>query len=307
MSSRSRKGSYAAPLRSITSLRQSETGRHPKPARRGVSVVRLRASYSGCLDVKILDSKRSPDRFFAALRAAPTRLLVLDYDGTLAPFVAHAKEAVLYPQVDALLSEARAQGTILAFISGRPARDLAARLPFTDIDIFGAHGQEYLAASGQFRLSPLSAVVVAALKDIEVRIEAAGFSSAIERKHGTVAVHWRGLNERERQALQTLCASIETSLIADIEPLSFDGGYEFRVKGRDKGSALRELLIRYPDALVAYLGDDLTDEDAFGALPVAGLGVLVRSELRATRAHLWLEPPEDLRTFLSMWIRAITP
>ncbi|MBU1936081.1 trehalose-phosphatase, partial [bacterium] len=55
-------------------------------------------------------------------------------------------------------------------------------------------------------------------------------------------------------------------------------------------------------ATVAYLGDDLTDEDAFRVLKGKGLGVLVRPEFRPTTADLWLQPPDDLIEFLKNWI-----
>jgi hypothetical protein len=46
----------------------------------------------------------------------------------------------------------------------------------------------------------------------------------------------------------------------------------------------------------------LTDEEAFAAMPDQDLKVLVRKELRETRADLWLVPPDDLLTFLDRWI-----
>ena len=56
------------------------------------------------------------------------------------------------------------------------------------------------------------------------------------------------------------------------------------------------------DGLAAYLGDDLTDEDAFGAIKGKGMGVLVRTELRATAADLWIRPPDELLRFLELWL-----
>ena len=56
-----------------------------------------------------------------------------------------------------------------------------------------------------------------------------------------------------------------------------------------------------PDALLAYLGDDATDEEAFRALTDTGLGVLVHTVLRATDAGLWLAPPGELLEFLQRW------
>ena len=55
------------------------------------------------------------------------------------------------------------------------------------------------------------------------------------------------------------------------------------------------------DAATAYLGDDLTDEDAFKAIGNRGLAVLVRAEHRPTAAHVWIRPPQELLAFLTQW------
>ena len=57
-------------------------------------------------------------------------------------------------------------------------------------------------------------------------------------------------------------------------------------------------------APVAYLGDDVTDEEPFRSLNGRGLTVLVRPTYRFTAAQYWLRPPDDLQRFLHDWIRA---
>jgi trehalose-6-phosphatase len=56
-----------------------------------------------------------------------------------------------------------------------------------------------------------------------------------------------------------------------------------------------------PDSPVAYLGDDITDEDAFQLVKAQGLAVLVRPEFRETAADLWIKPPQELLAFLERW------
>ena len=55
---------------------------------------------------------------------------------------------------------------------------------------------------------------------------------------------------------------------------------------------------------MAYLGNDATDEDAFGALTHWGLNILVREDYRPTLADAWIRPPEALLDFLHGWIAA---
>jgi trehalose-phosphatase len=64
-------------------------------------------------------------------------------------------------------------------------------------------------------------------------------------------------------------------------------------------SIIKEMGVK---AVLAYLGDDLTDEDAFRALRGRGLSVLVRDSRRETAADLWVKPPQELLQFLEKWI-----
>jgi len=53
---------------------------------------------------------------------------------------------------------------------------------------------------------------------------------------------------------------------------------------------------------VAYLGDDLTDEDAYKALGNKGLKVLVGAKSRKSLADIQINPPVELLAFLDKWI-----
>ena len=78
---------------------------------------------------------------------------------------------------------------------------------------------------------------------------------------------------------------------------------ELKIPGFDKGSVVKNILAKFGiPCLTAYLGDDLTDEDAFNALPETALGALVRPEFRETAAKVWIKPPEELFEFLDRWI-----
>jgi trehalose-6-phosphatase len=56
-----------------------------------------------------------------------------------------------------------------------------------------------------------------------------------------------------------------------------------------------------PGSAIAYLGDDMTDEDAFAVMKPRGIGVLVRPEFRETAADIWIRPPRELLAFLGHW------
>jgi trehalose 6-phosphate phosphatase len=129
----------------------------------------------------------------------------------------------------------------------------------------------------------------------------------MEFKPTSVALHWRGREAGQVSRVRIRAQKYWSRLAEEtgLQIHAFDGGLELRAPGRDKGSVVDELRAEAgDDVAIAYLGDDLTDEDAFRALGDDGLKVLVRAELRPTAADLWIVPPGELLEFLDAWIRA---
>ena len=218
-----------------------------------------------------------PD-FWERVRRAPHRLLALDYDGTLAPFRAERALATPLNGVKEILRDIRDQrNTELAILSGRPARQvrdlIGAELR---VPIYGVHGWELIHPDGTEDSRPVSALQSDGLTQAIALAAAAGYGATLERKSASVALHTRGLNhsrdveEQVRNLWQPLAEHHKLSLT------SFDHGVELRGRGRDKGTALAELQHHAPaDALIVYVGDDATDEDAFCYLKEIGIGIKV--------------------------------
>jgi trehalose 6-phosphate phosphatase len=128
-----------------------------------------------------------------------------------------------------------------------------------------------------------------------------------ERKPSSVAVHWRGFTPEMQRGVRSaaLKAFSMCRTRMDCRILEFDHGMELLLGKRDKGDVVRTILGETPAGTpIAYLGDDLTDEDAFVALRDVGLSVLVRPEYRPTRADVWLKPPDGVIRFLEAWLAA---
>jgi trehalose-phosphatase len=156
------------------------------------------------------------------------------------------------------------------------------------------------ARAGLYAAAAQAAAAVAGMKSD-------GQHARIERKTTSVAVHWRGMAPPVTQQVREVVAKSWTQL--EREPwfglCDFDGGVELRLSGRTKGDAVTTALAESGSGTVAaYLGDDLTDEDAFRAIDGKGLGVLVRDERRASAAGAWIRPPEGIIDFLNRWQRA---
>ena len=246
------------------------------------------------------------DGFFERLAHTPRRVLLLDYDGTLAPFHRRPERALPYPEVGPLLKRAIARcSTRVVIVSGRRLADLRGPLAWLPHDeAWASHGWEHFSAEGERSGYVPTAAAQRQLQVAEAAVrELAMHGARVERKVGSVAVHWRGLAEpvadRVRLGVERAWCELDGTLL---EVLDFEAGSELRARGRNKGDAVREILAQCgPDAACAYLGDDHTDEDAFDAMRGRGLTVLVREELRDTGADVWVRPPHELVSFLERW------
>jgi trehalose 6-phosphate phosphatase len=249
------------------------------------------------------------EQFMSAVAQSPVSALLLDYDGTLAPFCLNRQQALPYPGMTALLQEIIVCGrTRVVIITGRNAQEVIPLLAIhPTLEIWGCHGLERLRPDGTRETPRVEEPVMHALADADRFLRDQGLHHGAEFKTGAVALHWRGLDEATAAEIRgrVLLGWLPIAQNTPMELLEFDGGIEMRMPGRDKGGAVRTILDEIgPEVPVAYLGDDLTDERAFLALGTQGLSVLVRPEWRETAAALWLKPPEGLREFLTRWLQA---
>ena len=256
-----------------------------------------------------------PHEFRRHLSNAPIACLLTDFDGTLAPHRVQREEA--RPSLEVLAHLAAIQGaprSRIVIVTGREA-ETAARLlsPFHPDEIWGVHGLEHHRRNGERTHKEVGRAHQAGLRRAGSALEALGLGSRLEWKHGALALHWRGLDDTEVRQMRLQAEPIlrrharETPLLY----MPFDGGIELRAPGPQKGGVVREVVSRLPlGSVVACLGDDSSDEDAFQALrgltkPIHRLGLLVRPCWRPTAADVWIRPPGELLAFLQDWSRAL--
>lgn len=259
------------------------------------------------MEVDDLASVRELSRFGDALAAAGKGVFLLDYDGTLAPFAAQLQDVRPWPGVEAALDGLAATGRArIVIVTGRYLRDAPPTLGTGGrFETWGSHGRERLWPDGRYELLPVGEAAVHGLAVADGwtdDVQAAG--GRAEAKPGSLAFHWRGAGLLQIVRIRELVTGnfYREALEDVLELRNFDGGIELRAPGTDKGEVVRTLLRETPaDVPVAFLGDDLTDEDAFRALGDRGLSVLVRPEFRPTKASLWIRPPEVLVWLLRHW------
>jgi trehalose 6-phosphate phosphatase len=248
-----------------------------------------------------------PD-FWDTLRGRERRFLALDYDGTLAPFRVARMEATPLPGVVDAVERIAARGdTRIAVVSGRPIEDLRVLLDLPDrlgIAWVGSHGFEGQRRDGMRWTRELSEAQRRGLEQARAVAESLGHGDKLERKPSALAFHTRGLGPDVARGLQTTVAS-RWSLLCEggLHLHAFDGGVELRVTTADKGQALRESLREEPsETFVVYVGDDVTDEDAFAvAVEAGGVGIRVGGGDRPTQAQGTLRDCGAVLEMLRRW------
>lgn len=247
-----------------------------------------------------------------------TPALFLDYDGTLTPIVERPADATLPARTRDVL--ARAAGRVpVAVISGRDLSDVRRLVGLDALWYAGSHGFDIAGPGGRRERRAREALPALGEAEAELRraVEASGdFPGArVERKEFAVAVHYRGAPRGRVPDLRRRVEEVAGSHAG----LRTTGGkkvVELRPDVEwDKGRALRWLWgmmgldgeIHHP----FYLGDDVTDEDAFRVLAggLAGTGVVVRGEedRRPSRADYALADPDEVRRFLETLLPGAGP
>ena len=237
--------------------------------------------------------------FFQRCDRTRTARLLLDYDGTLAPFQTDRYKAYPYPGIVPILNRIiQTRRTKISILSGRPIKEIQSLLnPLQQLEIWGAHGLEHISVDGVYERASVDPEVLSILQEAENWLRQSGLLVISEIKPGGIAVHWRGLAPTEADDILRRIQKGWSGFkeVPSVKLLSFDCGIELRTTHPDKGDAIGAILDNAdPNAAVAFLGDDLTDEDAFRVLGKRGLSILVRSEYRPTTANAWLRPPHGL-------------
>jgi trehalose-phosphatase len=246
----------------------------------------------------------APARLAAELAPVERWLVVLDFDGTLAPIVDHPDLATPAPGAVGTVTEVTRR-TAVAVVSGRPIADVRRRLGDLPVAYAGGHGTELVLADGT--AAPLidPRTVLGTLDAVEAELERLVADEPgwfLERKQASLAVHHRLADEGSVTGLLPRVEALLQRRRDDppgFEVLHGKAVAELRPAGADKGAALQRIHAATPTLLPLMIGDDVTDEDAFTAAhELGGQGILVSEEARVTAADRRLADPDAVVRFL---------
>lgn len=269
-------------------------------------------------DVKMTHPKKQgPQRRKAALPDAirllhslPQKLgnrqlaVFLDFDGTLSPIVDDPNQADL-PEATRRSMATLAQCVPTAVVSGRDLQDVKRRVGLENLWYAGSHGFEIEGPKGETFVQDDAQATLPKLEEAEQKLRSlvgrvAG--AELERKSYSIAIHVR----RVDPGLIPVVAAEVRAITDEIPQLRVSRGRKVFDLGPnipwDKGRAVHWILdVQHLDesrAVPLYIGDDVTDEDAFGALSERGLAIAVMGGPHETHAQYLLQDPYAVRQFL---------
>jgi trehalose-phosphatase len=251
-----------------------------------------------------------PTELLEALRSLASRrpvLLAFDFDGALAPIVPRPEDARPLPgALEAVQRLSRADGVVTALVSGRSRHDLAevsGAQPSTHLLLVGSHGAE-VDADGPAGLDDAArarlADVTAVLEDVARHHRGAH----LECKPASVVLHTRLIEDRGAAARAAADALTALEGRPGVHVTPGKEVVEAAVVKTGKGAALQRLRQAYSVDAVLYVGDDVTDEDAFAVLGPGDVGVKVGEG--DTLARYRVADPSAVRDLLRLLAALVT-
>jgi trehalose 6-phosphate phosphatase len=229
----------------------------------------------------------------------------LDYDGTLTPIVDHPEDAVLDGAMRQALRKLAKHCTV-AVISGRDLKDVQNLVGLDGIFYAGSHGFEISGPQGRHSEHQWGKQFLPALdqaeKSLRDRLEKDIQGVQVERKKFSVAVHYRRVAVAKVQEVKEVVNQVQEE-IGQLRQTAGKKIFELQPDiDWNKGKALLWLLEQLgldgPGVLPFYLGDDVTDEDAFQVLTDRGIGIAVQETPTPTAARYRLQDPDEVEKFL---------
>jgi trehalose 6-phosphate phosphatase len=211
------------------------------------------------------------DELLRPLKADPSNSAVLlDVDGVLAPIVQHPDDAHMPETTRRPLIEVAKRYGVVACVSGRRASDARRIVSLGSIAYLGSHGSEVLRPGA---IAPeLDRELQAWTRRVQNFAQNA-FGEDLKRlrvrledKEAIAALHWRGVPDEEG-AQAAVAAVAEQAERAGFTAHWGKKVLEIRPPVRiDKGAGIVNLLRDRDLAAALYVGDDMTDIDAFHGL-----------------------------------------
>ena len=243
------------------------------------------------------------EEIFKRLRKGVPAVL-LDYDGTLTPIVREPSLAVLSGEMREVLYRL-AKVCLVAVVSGRDLRNVRQMVGLDNLAYIGSHGFEMALPDGTVHVQERGGYFLPALDAAEADLRTAieGAKGAwVERKRFAIALHYREVAAGDVPELARRLDAVAVRY-PDLRRTGGKKVFELRPnlewgKGKAVHALLEMLHVDASRVVPLFIGDDVTDEDAFRAIGDSGVTILVSDRDQATAARFVLNDVPEVRSFL---------
>lgn len=235
----------------------------------------------------------------------------LDYDGCLSPIVKDPDKAILTGEMRDTLRRL-ADVCRVAVVSGRDRANVEKLVQLDNLYYAGSHGFDISGPDNMHTEPGGAKAAIPALeqanKTLDERLKDVE-GVLVERKRYAIAVHYRNVpDDKVSHVLQ-----VTEAVIAQHPALKKGPGKKIMElkpnldwhKGKAVLWLMEELDLNQSDILPIYIGDDITDEDAFATLQGRGIGIMVGEHDEQTAAEYRLEDVEEVQAFLEALTQTI--
>lgn len=235
--------------------------------------------------------------------------LFLDYDGTICPLSKETYHPVLSPAMkDMLVKLNRKPYLKVALISGRSIRDLKEKIGLRSLVYSGNHGLEISGPGIRFE-SPVKSGHKKMMDELILKFREQ-FSDIpgllVNDKGLSVSLHYRFTTPAQKKRIHRTYMEIIHPFLSTGKITVFPGKKIHEVKPNvlwNKGNAVEWLLNHETEKnnavplLPVYLGDDVTDEDAFRILLDKGITVRIGRAGGVSHARYFLRNIAEVLSF----------
>ena len=307
--------SFSSSIKTALSLRPNDKKKRMQRLREKVSEFNIHV-WIGCLLQRMSDiasAKAGGTAYlFDHLEQIHSRelFLFLDFDGTMAPIASTPDKAVMPEHLKKILNKLKKMMPI-AIISGRALDDVRAKVGISDLIYSGNHGMEIWDGT---RMVRNEAGDVSMLGELLAKLQTSlGKIPGIlvENKVFSASVHFRKVPPKRLADVFRIFWDVTKNYDSFFNITEGKKVLEIRSKAAwNKGHAVNWILEKMGNEHYAvYIGDDVTDEDAFRAITSKGASICVGKDLKA---DYFLENQDEVGKFLE-WLlirgmfRALTP
>jgi trehalose 6-phosphate phosphatase len=243
-------------------------------------------------------------------------VLFLDYDGTLVDFKEKPTDVTTPIQIKKILQQIIKNPKITVIIvTGRSLNDIKKLLTIKGLSFLALHGLHFkIGNQSSFcctQTDELRLLIKKIKKEMQQKMQDEK-GAFLEDKELTIVLHYRLLPTKKIQTIREKFN--ETIQVIDhkkrLEIINGEKILEARPKGWNKGKAIEMFLKKYKkekNILPIYIGDDITDEDAFRFLGTKGISIhVVNTSKRKTTANYWVKNTEEVLFFLQFLLQILT-